>query len=684
MDELEEKLSEFFSGATLQFLCNQLRLVDQKQQGRRWKDSDKEFALSLYHASPKAYRILKQLFLLPSISTLRRIMRKIKIYPGFNKTILKALETKVSSMPANSELCCVIVDEMALKEAVEYNQEKDYVEGLEDFGVNGRTKYVANHATVFMARGLIFPWKQTVGYALSSGPIKYSDLHSLLLECIEKLEESGLRVKVIITDQGSNNRKMFEGCCGVNEENPFFFHNGKKIFVVYDPPHLLKNVRNNLRKHGFLVNGEEVSWEHIRHFYNFDKKNPIRVAPKLTAKHMDLPPFAALRVKYAAQVLSHSVASGIALLVSSGIFGQNALPTAHFLENFDQLFNTFNSGNLLSRQKMGHALSERSGHQEFLQSSLEWLQTVRPTSSRTATLPCLKGWKMAVRALLQLWDHLRTDCGITFLLTNRLNQDCLENLFSTIRGKGGHGDNPSAKQFRIRLSQTMVDSFFLHSHGSNCEEDHDRSLLALGTMTAASQGIDAEETEAAGAASEAEGHLEPKVLNHLCTVTTLALSPTDDCLHVQENVICYIAGFIARKMRGKVCQGCSDTLTGSERGLTSEMLIKHKQFQSSQGEGLVFPSDELASVIKLAENTYRKNIEQFLHTDKIKTRLTDLLEKNVRQHTTLECLTRTCQMLRNVIRLFTNIRLYFTLKDCSRSFSGLQRRNRKLMKVTHV
>ena len=53
-------------------------------------------------------------------------------------------------MPQNSELCSVVFDEMVIKEAVEYNRERDEVEGLEDFGLSGgRTKLVANHATVF-------------------------------------------------------------------------------------------------------------------------------------------------------------------------------------------------------------------------------------------------------------------------------------------------------------------------------------------------------------------------------------------------------------------------------------------------------------------------------------------------------------------------------------------------------
>ena len=47
-------------------------------------------------------------------------------------------------------------------------------------------------------------------------------------------------------------------------------------------------------------------------FYNFDKSQPIQMAPKLKDKHIDLPPFTAMHVNLAAQVLSHSVAAGLA------------------------------------------------------------------------------------------------------------------------------------------------------------------------------------------------------------------------------------------------------------------------------------------------------------------------------------------------------------------------------------
>jgi len=99
------------------------------------------------------------------------------------------------------------------------------------------------------------------------------------------------------------------------------------------------------------------------------------------------------------------------------------------------------------------------------------------------SLPCIKGWCMAIRGLLLLWRDLHNNHGLQFLMTNRLNQDCLENLFSVIRRKGGHGDNPTASQFRHHLRQAMVDSILLHSNSSNCAEDADSFLLTLSAFS---------------------------------------------------------------------------------------------------------------------------------------------------------------------------------------------------------
>ena len=83
---------------------------------------------------------------------------------------------------------------------------------------------------------------------------------------------------------------------------------------MYDPPCLLKNMRNNFKKHGFVIGDNEIKWDHVVRFFEKDSSQQIRLAPKLTKKHIELPPFAPLRVSLDAQVLSHSVASGVHMM----------------------------------------------------------------------------------------------------------------------------------------------------------------------------------------------------------------------------------------------------------------------------------------------------------------------------------------------------------------------------------
>ena len=61
-----------------------------------------------------------------------------------------------------------------------------------------------------------------------------------------------------------------------------------------------------------------------------------------------------------------------------------------------------------------------------------------------------------------------------FLLTNRLNQDCLENMFSVIRSRRGHGDNPNPQEFLAAFRQIVVDKLLLPSESSNCQADIDK------------------------------------------------------------------------------------------------------------------------------------------------------------------------------------------------------------------
>ena len=213
-------------------------------------------------------------------------------------------------------------------------------------------------------------------------------------------------------------------------EKPCMIHKGEKVFVIYDPPHLLKNIWNNFIKSNYKYDNVEIKWEYVLDFYNIDKAMSIRMVPKLTDKHITLPPFAAMRVNLAAQILSHSVAVGINMLCTTNSLPEDTNATAEFIETMDQLFNTFNSANLKSSHKHMNALNDTSGHIPFLDSCFHFLSKL--TTQNGGVVPCIVGWLISICSLRSIWKDLQVN-GFKYLLTNRLNQDCVKNLFSIIR-----------------------------------------------------------------------------------------------------------------------------------------------------------------------------------------------------------------------------------------------------------
>lgn len=61
-----------------------------------------------------------------------------------------------------------------------------------------------------------------------------------------------------------------------------------------------------------MLNGKKTSWSHTT-FYNKDK---VLLEPKLTNSHLHPTNFEKIKVKFAAHVLSHSVANGTNTYIS--------------------------------------------------------------------------------------------------------------------------------------------------------------------------------------------------------------------------------------------------------------------------------------------------------------------------------------------------------------------------------
>lgn len=304
---------------------------NKKEQGRRFTLEEKIASLSIFKHSPKAYKFLRSIFILPAAQTLIKLIHQSKLTPGFNKNIFFQLKKKSESIKNTEKLCVLLFDEVSLKVNVTYQERKDEVAGFIDNGREKTAEY-ADHALVFMIRGLLHNYKQPIYYSFSKNCTKGPELANQIKEVVKGIQEAGFIVLATVCDQGTNNRQALKwllnetrGIYLRRKEQPkenIILINNREVIPLYDPPHLIKCIRNNLitKNLQYITNDtiKIAKWSHLECLY---KENPgyngIRLIPKLTENHVNPAKINKMKVKFATQIFSRTVASNLGYLAGN-------------------------------------------------------------------------------------------------------------------------------------------------------------------------------------------------------------------------------------------------------------------------------------------------------------------------------------------------------------------------------
>ena len=574
-------------------------------------------------------------------------------------------------MSEKDRLCNVCIDEMSLKCGLHYNVSKDRIDGFVNMDCGG-SQEISKQALVFMATGLVSNWKQPIGFFLVKTTASAHVLKTLLSECLTRLFDIGLCVKSVIFDQGASNQKLVK-LLDVTVETPFFCHGDNKVFVLFDPPHLLKSVRNNLKNHDFLLDDKVISWKYIEKVYEIEssKPNMLRLAPSLTKQHIELPAFSKMKVKRAAQIFSNTVQAAMMTYICSGHLPQEAYHTAAFVKNMDSLFDIFNSTGLHDVKMYKRALVENSPSFDYLYMMADIFKRVKIQGSRGAT-PCITGWQVSISAVISLWDEVKSVCGVKYLCTRKLNQDPLDNCFSFTRAKGGFCANPDPKQFADAYKQVLIKSCISQSELSNCESDTNSLLLEVfGT-----QSKQCANDTAVIATDDSLG------ITELAAIGVNSLP--------QQNALFYVGGYICKKYLAKhSCKECTSSLTCSELSELSDSsttFLQHKSYKSvSSGEsGLTIPSGAFVSFLKKCEDVFVSYFLGTMHMTKVCQRMVSVILA-VADLTFLpagECRDN----FTVAVRFYVKMRVFYAVKFFNTSLAERPRikRNRKALILEHL
>lgn len=560
----ERELSHYRKkGSELESTANELQtkidcLVDSGQTKervrRRWTEEDISFGLGIYSAGASAYRTLIKLtgpFTYPAPSTIRKWVSGVEFDEGHLKIVYNLL--KSLDLNENERKCVLMVDEMGLKRMYDYDR------------VNDRVLKPATNVQVIMIRGLFKSWKQPIFYKYKCNVTK-----ELILEVISKLFSVGITVVALVCDQGASNVKAMAELTSntVNFKHPC--DDSMLVHTFHDTPHMIKLLRNYFLDGGYLYGEKKYTREPIDQFHIIQKtasaRNNLKLASKLTDMHLDCKNMQRQKVKYATQLFSNQISTCLKFYGDEGyIKAGDYMNVSELCLLINNWFDIFNSGSKFAGNNSiaggyGTDLVNQNvilDEMKTFMSSARVLQRAKLNSQsqvgsesgflpKTTLMPGQKAVLHNIDALKSIYDYLKVE----YILTKRLNQDPLENLFGRIRSKAGANDHPNQMQFKCLLRSLIIGKEGFLSDDSNVEGTNEITLTGHTFRTVEEHNPTPppkpQTGEMAEAGSEFLGSLPPEFNWDID-------SDSNDNIenHMGEQALRYIGGYLIRTIKKK-------------------------------------------------------------------------------------------------------------------------------------
>ena len=228
----------------VKFLTEQLLLQSKKLHGERYDASMMKTAIGLYLRSRNCYSALRQYLTLPHPDTIRRYFGELGTPSDFTEceNVIKSVFNKLTK---TERYCKVLVDGIYIKPAI--RNQGNHIIG---FSVDDPTKAARTVLAIMIAPSMGKP-----AFVCRLIPV-YSLNHDFLFEEANKIiqlihKHSGYAM-LLMSDNIRTNQACFKsyqetfGSEAIfSRKHPVSNDEFSMLFLLYDPPHLLKNIRNN-------------------------------------------------------------------------------------------------------------------------------------------------------------------------------------------------------------------------------------------------------------------------------------------------------------------------------------------------------------------------------------------------------------------------------------------------------
>jgi len=485
-----------------------------------------------------------------------------------------------------------------------------------------------------MVRGSRKKFKQPVAFYLTNGNMDSTHLSIIIKEVIKAVQLTGLTVVYTVCDQAptnvaainrllkeTNEKYVTEG----TQSRRFGFEIGTQdIIPLYDVPHLLKGLRNNLvsKDLHFTYDDKKMiaSWKHLIQFYEMDKNQSTggdRLAPKLTDNHIYPKKMKKMKVSCAAHVFSQRVGAIMKRLpfmlnTSNEECPENKIVQSSiedtgylclFIDNY--LFDSANGNTIkpVAGKELRSTVSFNSAHWDFWRKALIVLQSMQYETKTKKVIPSVVNWIKTIKGLQALCTKLLND-GFKYILLRNFNQDPIENFFGSIRSHGVRNIKPMCANF-ISSFKALLINYFTSSHlfGSNCENDDcDGALDNLKDFLFNDIPID-------------ETNLVDDEINSVSLET-----PVQEFRHhniLNSNSRAYVTGWVIKKIK-KLTKNCNYRMENitSHQMLKEHMVIQIRQYDNCN---LNYLNEVAMDIFNYLIEIFNLNFDKFVYKCNSKT-----------------------------------------------------------------
>ena len=422
------------------------------KKAKQWSKPVITIALTILNLSKRTYKYLRQkkLLPLPGISTLKAHFKGFVVEEGHLDHVHQLLTLMALNMSPRDRIVCLSFDEVSVKADLSYDATHDRFIGPK------------SEANVMMCRGIFSNFKIPIYFVFDTAINKEN-----LEVAIKAVETAGFHVVAVCCDMGTNNTAVKHEL-KVTVEEPWFKHPcveerpNSFIYFLHDMPHLLKLLRNHLLSQGFVLkSGVSFGKKELEKLFEKLLSSDLNPAPKLSPAHIHVSGQDKQKVFLATQLLSQTTANCL-----SSFFPNDDTMQAmsNFFSDVNNVFDIFNSkteihpSNLLGNA-YGLNLEEQDAVLDRFYDTINNLRAVwdNKKGCKTSHQPWQLGMLQCINALRPLYQELKRDyADINCLFTYKINQDCLEQCFSIIRGMGHMYREFGALEFIRRIRNYIL------------------------------------------------------------------------------------------------------------------------------------------------------------------------------------------------------------------------------------